>query len=96
MDILVLLTYVLVGILVSIGAGLTLSRLLQMLVSCLVDVSMMVLLNTVRLLKPASRREVSPCENIGVCYCFMMHQCTNKQMLGLNLSPERLAKLRFT
>ena len=45
MDILVLLTYVLVGILVSIGAGLTLSRLLQMLVSCLVDVRMMVLLN---------------------------------------------------
>ena len=32
-----------------------------------------------RLLKPASRREVSPCENMGVCYCFVMHQCTNKQ-----------------
>ena len=24
--------------------------------------------------------------NMGVCYCFVMHQCTNKQMLGLNLS----------
>ena len=45
MDILVLLTYVLVGILVSIGAGLTLGCLLQMLLSCLVDVRMMVLLN---------------------------------------------------
>ena len=41
-----------------------------------------------RLLKPASRREVSPCENMGVCHCFVMHQCTNKQMLGLNLSLE--------
>ena len=27
-----------------------------------------------RLLKPASRREVLPCENMGVCYCFVMHQ----------------------
>ena len=23
---------------------------------------------------------------MGVCYCFVMHQCTNKQMLGLNPS----------